>query len=110
MKYPKVSFDGSKMIFVANYYGVFRSFTSDYNYDSLKWGKPAPILKDVIEGYEIRDPQYNFDHTKVYFSAKTNEKPDYDIYYSEKVDGVWSTLKAIPIDINTGVDELGNFR
>ncbi len=107
IKYPKVSFDGSKMIFIANIYGSYQPFVSDYDPDSAIWKTPYPILKDVLEGFEIKDPQFNHDNTKIYFAGKTAEKPDFDIYFSELKDGAWTVPDLLPIDIHSGQDELG---
>lgn len=107
VKYPRVSFDGSRMIMIANYYGVFRPFVSYLDKDSAIWDDPVPILKEVIDGYEVRDPQFNADNSKIYFAGRTEEKPDFDIYYSTLVEGSWTPPKPVPFNINTQVDELG---
>ncbi|SNS99729.1 Outer membrane protein OmpA [Ekhidna lutea] len=108
VKNAKVSFDGTKMVFLANYYGSFWPYMSTYNADSAMWGEPEKIFEnDVIAGFEIRDPHLSFDNTKLYFAARTSEKPDFDIFYSELQNGIWSKPTSLDIGINSPEDELG---
>ncbi|WP_420316587.1 OmpA family protein [Ekhidna sp.] len=108
VKQAKVSFDGSKMVFLANYFGSFKPYISEYSGDSSKWGKPIKIFDDSkIDGFEIRDLQLNFDNNKIYFSAKSEVKPDFDIFYSEFKGGIWSEPIELEIGVNTTEDELG---
>ncbi|MEQ8905666.1 OmpA family protein [Ekhidna sp.] len=108
VKNAKVSYDGSKMVFMANYYGSFKPYISEFNTDSSQWAKPTQIFEgDAISGFELRNLQLNFDNTKLYFAAKTSAKPDYDIYYSELKNGKWSSPIALDIGLNSSADELG---
>ncbi|WP_425390276.1 OmpA family protein [Ekhidna sp.] len=108
VKQTRVSFDGTKMVFVANYYGSFKPYISDYSYDSSHWEKPVKIFEDdIISGFEIRDLQLNFDNSKLYFAAKNEVKPDFDIYYSEFENGGWTAPQPLDIGINTIQDEKG---
>ncbi len=105
--HPKVSYDGTKMVYLANYYGSLRPYIATMDADSNKWRNPAQIFSgDVAELYEVQYPQLNFDNTKVYFSARSADKPDFDIYYSELKGGQWSEPLEVPMDINTDVDEM----
>lgn len=106
VKYPKVSFDGTKMVFIANYFGSFKPYMSEYDRDSSKWKKPTPVFENAdISGIEIRYPQLNFDNTKLYFAAKPADKSNFDIYYSELKNGKWSTPQELDIGVNSEVDE-----
>lgn len=106
VKYPKVSFDGTKMVFIANYFGSFKPYMSEYDADSAKWKKPTPIFENAdITGIEIRYPQLNFDNTKLYFAAKPADKSNFDIYYSELKNGKWSTPQELDIGVNSEADE-----
>lgn len=108
VKHAKVSFDGSRMVFMANYYGSFKLYMSVFDEDSTLWKKPMPVFEsDVAQGYEIQYPQLNFDNNKLYFSAKTAEKADFDIYYSELKNGSWGVPQPVTIGVNTDKDELG---
>lgn len=107
VKYPRVSLDGTKMIMVANYYGLFRPFVSDLLEDSAVWDTPMPVMQGVVADFEIRDPHFSADNSKIFFAGKTPEKPDFDIYYSELSKGVWSKPEPVPMGINTNQDELG---
>lgn len=104
----KVSYDGTMMVFMANYFGSFKPYVSEFNSDSSAWSKPSQIFdsKDISD-FEIRYPQLNFDNTKLYFSGKTSTKPDFDIYFSELRNGSWSAPKLVEIGVNTSQDELG---
>jgi len=108
VKHSKVSHDGNKMVFVANFYGSFKPYITDFNSDSSSWGQPTKIFDDNdIADFEIKHPQLNFDNTKLYFAGKTSSKADFDIYISELSNGSWSAPKLVEIGINSDVDELG---
>lgn len=104
---PKVSFDGKKLVFLANYFGSVKPFISTLNEDSAKWSKPEPLFSsEITSAYEIQYPQLNYDNTKLYFSAREQSKSDFDIYYATLSNGEWSAPKEVPMDINTAEDEL----
>lgn len=108
VKNAKVSYDGTTMVFMANYFGNFKPYISKFNPDSSQWNQPSQIFEgDVINDFEIRNLQLNFDNTKLYFSAKTSSKPDFDIYYAVLKSGKWSAPIALDIGVNTSADELG---
>lgn len=103
--HPKVSFDGEKIVFIANYYGSLGPFISSI--DSGNWGTPEPLFSNEIrQKYEIRYPQLNFDNTKIYFSAKEKGTDQFDIFFSELRNGEWTEPEEVPMRINTAVDEL----
>lgn len=104
---PKVSFDGTKLVLIANYFGSLKPYISTFQSDSNKWSTPTSIFSNEITSqYDIRYPQLNFDNSKIYFSAKKQGKQDFDIYYSTIKDGEWSTPEEVVMNINTDVDEL----
>ncbi|WP_462252526.1 OmpA family protein [Ekhidna sp.] len=106
VKHVKVSFDGSKVVFIANYFGSFKPYLANYNSDSSFWDKPTPIFEsDDISGMDIRYPQLNFDNSTLYFSAKSADKANYDIYYATFENGKWSVPKELDIGVNSVVDE-----
>ncbi|MEP0985373.1 OmpA family protein [Ekhidna sp.] len=106
IKYSKVSLDGTKMVFVANYFGSFKPYISEFNSDSTVWSKPTPIFEsDDIAGFEIRYPQLNFDNSKLYFAAKPADKANFDIYFSELKSGKWSAPQELDIGVNSVLDE-----
>lgn len=103
--HPKVSFDGEKLVFIANYFGALGPFISSL--DSGNWGTPQPLFSnDIRKKYEILYPQLNFDNTKLYFSAKEEGRDHFDIFFSELKNGEWSEPTEVPMRINTEVDEL----
>lgn len=106
VKHSKVSLDGTKMVFIANYFGSFKPYISSFNNDSSAWDKPVPIFdSEDISGFDIRYPQLNFDNNKLYFSAKAPEKANYDIYYSTYKNGKWTAPVELDIGINSMLDE-----
>ncbi|WP_436515130.1 OmpA family protein [Ekhidna sp. To15] len=106
IKHSRVSFDGTKMVLVANYYGSFKPYISAYDSDSSSWSQPVPIFdSNDISGIEIRYPQLSFDNSKLYFAAKPADKTNFDIYYSEYSNGKWSAPQELDIGINSVVDE-----
>ena len=106
IKHAKVSFDGTKMVLIANYFGSFKPYISEYNSDSSAWEPPSYIFENEdITGMEIRNPQLSFDNSKLYFAARPADKANFDIYYSENIGGRWSAPKELEIGINSVVDE-----
>lgn len=106
IKYTKVSFDGTKMVFVANYFGSFKPYISEFDNDSSAWGKPSPIFENAdISGIDIRYPQLNFDNSKLYFSAKAADETNFDIYFSEFKNQKWTAPEKLNIGVNTLDDE-----
>ena len=103
--HPKVSFDGTKLVCIANYLGSLDLFISSL--DSGNWGTPESIFPyEFSSKYDFRYPQLNFDNTKIYFSAKEKAEDNFDIYYSTYANGIWSNPIEVPMNINTDVDEL----
>ncbi|MFK7953737.1 MAG: OmpA family protein [Ekhidna sp.] len=104
---PKVSFDETKMVLIANYYGSLRPYISTFESDSNSWSTPEAIFSsEITSQYDIRYPQLNFDNSKIYFSAKKTGKEDFDIYFSIRESGEWSMPEEVPMNINSSVDEL----
>lgn len=100
---PKVSFDGTQLVFMANYDGRAKPYISDYV--NGQWSEPKLIFSDDINGqYLFSHPQLSFDNQRLYISGK-QVNSNYDIFYSDLVDGQWGELKPIWANINTGVDE-----
>lgn len=107
VKHTKVSYDGSKMVFIANYFEGFKPYISEFNSDSSVWGEPTQIFDgEAISDLKIEYPQLSFDNKKLYFSAKSSTKPDFDIYFSALKNGSWSAPQLVEIGINSDVDEL----
>lgn len=105
--HPKVSFDGTQMVCIANYLGSLGPYISNFNSDSNAWEKPTPLFtNDVRSKYEFRYPQLNFDNSKIYYSARLKDSVDFNIYYSELKGDEWSAPIEVPMNINTSVDEL----
>lgn len=105
---PKVSYDGTKMVFIANYLGSIKPFITEFEADSNAWSKPQSLFpSEITSKYEIRYPQLNVDHSRIYFSARTQEKVDFDIYYSDKKNGSWQEPQLVPMDVHSELDEMG---
>jgi len=107
VKHSKISYDGSQMVFVANYFGSFKLYTSQFNRDSSAWDEPTQLFESgIATDFDIQYPQLNYDNTRLYFSAKTPEKADFDIYVSIKKNNKWTEPQPVGIGINTDGDEL----
>lgn len=104
----KVSYDGSRMVFIANYDGRLKPYISVLDEDSLKWGRPELLFNsEVTAVYSIRYPQLNIDHSKVFFSAMHQDSTHYDIYVCQRTSGGWSKPELVPMGIETSLDEMG---
>lgn len=105
VKHPKVSFDGTKMVFVANYDGQFRPYISKL--ENGIWQTPQLVFDaEINSSFEFQYPQLNFDNSEIYFSGRTPDKLDFDVYTSQLKNDVWAAPELIPIDIHSNVDEL----
>ncbi len=100
---PKVSFDGSTLVYMADYDGKMKLYLSVIQNGT--WMQPTPVFtEDINNEYEISFPQLSFDNRSLYFSAKRNGANS-DIYLSERINGVWSPPVPITGEINSGMDE-----
>lgn len=104
---PKVSFDGSRMVFMANYDGRLKPYISNYEADSARWGDPVLIFDATTNAqFEFQYPQLNFDNSRLLIAASTQEKPDFDIYAARLVAGTWSDPVLLENGINSDRDDL----
>jgi len=102
---PKVSFDGTKLVFMADYDGRAKPYIS--NFVEGSWSNPELIFPEETNGrYRVQYPQLNYDNTKLYFSASSLEKNDFDIYFSTLTDTGWSEPQPVSFPINSTLDEL----
>ncbi len=103
VKHPKVSFDGTQMVFMADYDGRSKPYIST-NVNG-QWSPPQLIFSNDINGlYFFSYPQLSFDNRRIYFSAKTFST-SWDIYYSDLINGSWSEPQPIWGEINSNLDE-----
>lgn len=53
--HPKVSFDGTKMVAIANYLGALSPYIYEFEADSNRWGEPQALFSsEVRSNYEFR--------------------------------------------------------
>ncbi|MDW3193737.1 MAG: OmpA family protein [Cytophagales bacterium] len=103
----KVTFDGTRMVFMANYDGRLKPYIADYETDSARWGDPVLIFDATTNGqYEFQYPQLNFDNSRLLISARPQGKPDFDIYSSELTRGTWFDPVLLENGINSDRDDL----
>lgn len=104
---PKVSFDGSKMVFMADYDGRSKPYISSFNQDSSKWEEPQLLFSQDINGsMTFQYPQLSYDNQSIIISgAEING--DYNIYTSSLTGSEWDNPKLLEIGLNSEIDELG---
>ncbi len=107
VKQPKVSFDGTRMVFIADYDGRHKPYISEFLSDSMEWSFPQLIFSESINAQmEFQYPQLSFDNRSLIISGRPIGG-NYDVYVSTlEVDG-WSEPTALDNGINSDVDELG---
>ncbi len=104
---PKVSYDGTQLVFMANYDGRLKPYISNYEADSARWSDPILLFDAAINGqYEFQYPQLNFDNSQLLIAARSQGKADFDIYQSRLVSGTWSDPVLLDIGINSDRDDL----
>src|SRR4030042_946415 len=108
---PTVSPDGRFMIFNSNRNGAYQDLFISYFKDGA-WSKPEP-LSGLNSPYNDETPFLSADGTILLFSSdrdgsiempKNNLnqiKVSFDIYWSQRVNGGWSTPEPIPGQGNT---------
>ena len=104
---PKVSFDGTQMVFMANYDGRLKPYITYYEADSARWSDPVLIFDAGTNGqFEFQYPQLNFNNTQLLITARAQGKPDYDIYEAQWNGGSWSVPVLLENGINSDQDDL----
>lgn len=104
---PKVSFDGSQLVFMADYDGRLKPYIARYEMDSVRWSDPVLLFDAATNGqYEFQYPQLNFDNSQILIAARSQDKTDFDIYESQLVAGTWSAPVLLNNGINSDRDDL----
>jgi len=109
---PYVSYDGKSIVFIRQTKKYRRMFESEKQADG-KWSLPVPVKSvNVYDslGYFIDAPTYNSDATVIYFSMIQDKRDaSFDIYYTKKINGIWSSPVKLKEPINGYADETDPF-
>ena len=101
--YPAVSADGKVMLFMSDYSDDNAFIMTMSEYHSGKWQNPRDL--DVLGSSKVNNwggYTLNYDGTAIYFSSRRSDGVGaFDIWYSRKEDGRWTTPKNIGKPINT---------
>ncbi len=109
---PYVSYDGKSIVFINQTKSTRRMYESKKQADG-KWSLPIPI--DSVNVYDslgwfIDAPTYNHDATVIYFSMlKDDKRASFDIYYTKKINDIWSSPIKLKKPINGYADETDPF-
>ena len=107
---PAVSPDGSYMIFNSNRNGKYQDLFISYFRDGV-WSKPEPL--DILNSpYNDETPFISSDGRYLVFASdrdgsmemkdENNQvKVSFDIYWSENINGKWTTPEPLPGEVNT---------
>ncbi len=102
--HPKVSFDGTQLVFMADYDGRSKPYVSVWA--GTEWSDPQPIFSQEINGfYQFAYPQLNANNDRLYIAASVGDTSDFDIYFSDKTRGGWTDPIPMSDVINTEMDE-----
>ncbi len=109
---PYISYDGNSIVFISQTKKYRRMFECKKQSDG-KWSLPVPVSSVNIYdslGWFIDAPTYNHDATIIYFSMlEDNKDASFDIYYTKKVNGIWSSPVKMKAPINGPADETDPF-
>ncbi len=109
---PYVSYDGKSIVYISQTKKYRRMFESKKQVDG-KWSLPVPVKSvNVYDslGYFIDAPTYNSDATVIYFSMLQDKRDaSFDIYYTKKINGIWSSPVKLKEPINGYADETDPF-
>ncbi len=107
--HASLSPDGNELYFVSNReggYGDLDIYVSERLTDTT-WSQPKNLGKEINTQWNENTPFLTADGSKLFFSSEGHENMGgYDIFYSEKINGQWSTPKNIGYPINTTDDDL----
>ncbi|MBN1253571.1 MAG: OmpA family protein [Bacteroidales bacterium] len=101
---PAINNSGDEMVFSSDKSGKFKIYYTKKKSDSF-WSEPVEI--EIINSFNgglgnIRYPSFNYDASKLYFSADFNkDSSDVDIFYSERIGDNWTEPKSIGTPINS---------
>ncbi len=102
---PAVSFDGNYFVFVIKNAAGYKLYECKKNNDV--WGQPSEltsITSKIAESVYKNSPVYNYDASKLYFSAYNEGNKDIFVC-NRMADNSWSEPKPMPEEINTPLDE-----
>ncbi len=102
---PAVSFDGKYLIFTVKNKSGYKFYESKIDEGKVSDTKELSAITEFLgEATYKNSPVYNFDASKIYFSADNNGNKD--IFVSSRTaDNSWSKPEALPDAINTAADE-----
>lgn len=109
---PYLSYDGNSIVFISQTKNYRRMEESKKQIDG-SWSLPIPI--DSVNVYDslgwfIDAPTYNSDATVIYFSMLQDKRDaSFDIYYTKKINGIWSSPVKLKEPINGYADETDPF-
>ncbi|NPA69007.1 MAG: OmpA family protein, partial [Chlorobi bacterium] len=109
---PYVSYDGKSIVFIRQTKKYRRMFESKKQPDG-KWSEPVPVKSvntfDSL-GWFIDAPTYNYNATVIYFSMIEDKKDaNFNIYYTEKINEIWSEPVKINLPVNEYTDKTDPF-
>ncbi len=109
---PYVSYDGKSIVFIKQTKSMRRMYECKKQADG-KWSLPVPVepvnVYDSL-GWFIDAPTYNLDASVIYFSMLKDDKyANFDIYYTKKVNGKWSSPVKLKEPVNGDADETDPF-
>ena len=77
---PKVSYDGTQLVFMADYDGRQKPYITQYETDSARWSDPTLLFDAATNGQiEFQHPQLNFDNTQLLIAGRTIGGTDFNI-------------------------------
>ena len=109
---PYVSYDGKSIVFISQT-KQYRRMEESKKQAGGTWSNPIPI--DAVNifdslGWYIDAPTYNSDATVIYFSMLEDDRnASFDIYYTKKIKGVWSSPVKMKEPINGYGDDTDPF-
>lgn len=109
---PSISADGNTLYFSSNRlggYGGLDLYVCRKDKDD-KWGEPINLGATINTKGDEKSPFIHADNQTLYFSSTGHfGLGGYDIFYSTKIDSLWSKPKNIGYPINSKNDDLGLF-
>jgi outer membrane protein OmpA-like peptidoglycan-associated protein len=106
IQHPKISYDGTAMVFLANYSGKLQPYISTREQEG--WSEPESVFNSIVSNeFDWSHPQLNYDNRTLYIAAKSIDPgSNFDIYYSRLSGGGWSYPVPLKIEgVNTSGDE-----
>lgn len=100
---PTISEDGKTLMFCSDLNGAMQLYQSKWNSIQDKWDQPELVAE--LKEYDMISPNLINDSLLVFSAKMEGGKGGFDLYKSEKIDGIWNSPENWE-ELNSEMNEL----